>query len=108
MGEVYRARDTRLGREVALKVIAATGVGDAEFEERFMREARVIASLTHPNVLTLFDFGVDAGRSYAVMELIEGETLRVRAAAGKLPLDKAVEIAASIADGLAAAHARGV
>jgi serine/threonine protein kinase/Tfp pilus assembly protein PilF len=108
MGEVYRARDTRLGREVALKVIAAPLAGEVSLDERFLREARAVAALSHPNVLTLFDFGIDGGRSYAAMELLEGDTLRVCAATRKLSWEKAVEIAASIADGLAAAHARGI
>jgi serine/threonine-protein kinase len=108
MGEVYRARDTRLGREVAVKVLPDPLAGNAPLEERFLREARAVAALSHPNILTLFDVGSDGGRSYAVMELLEGDSLRVSAAGARLPWQKAVEIAAAIADGLAAAHARGI
>jgi serine/threonine protein kinase len=108
MGEVYRARDTRLGREVAIKVLSEPLAGNGALEERFQREARAVASLSHPNILTLFDVGVDGGRSYAVMELLEGDSLRVRLSNAKFGWQKAVEIAAAIADGLAAAHARGI
>ena len=108
MGEVYRARDTRLGREVAVKVLSDAFAGDASREERFLREARAVASLSHPNILTLFDVGIDDGRSYAVMELLEGDSLRIRAANYRMSWQRAVEIAVAIADGLAAAHARGI
>src|SRR5262245_5292909 len=104
MGEVYRARDSRLNRDVALKVVPPAVAGNPEALLRFERESRAIAALSHPNILTIFDVGQDGGRPYAVMELLEGETLRARIAHGPLPVRKAVEIAAQIARGLAAAH----
>lgn len=108
MGEVYRARDLKLGRDVAIKVLPVIVAFSAERRARFEREARVVASLSHPNVLTIFDFGTHEGRTYAVMELLEGETLRERLREGPLPLRKAVDYAAQIAEGLAAAHDKGV
>jgi eukaryotic-like serine/threonine-protein kinase len=108
MGEVYRARDTRLGREVAVKVLAEHLAADSTLIERFEREARAVAALSHPNILTLHDFGSDGGRSYAVAELLEGETLRLRLAHGPLPWSRAAEIAVAVADGLSAAHSRGI
>jgi len=98
MGEVYRALDTRVHREVAIKTSAE------RFTERFEREARAIASLNHDNVCTLYDVGPD----YLVMELIEGQTLADRIAAGPIPLDESLTLAAQIADGLSAAHRKGV
>jgi hypothetical protein len=108
MGEVYRARDVRLGRDVALKVMASRLAGNAEALERFKREARAVAALSHPNVLALFDYGESDGTVFAVAELLEGETLRTRLAAGALSQRKAVEVAVQIARGLAAAHERGI
>jgi serine/threonine protein kinase/lipoprotein NlpI len=108
MGEVYRARDTRLGREVAVKVLSEHLASDTALIERFEREARAVAALSHPNILTLHDFGSDGGRSYAVAELLEGETLRLRLAHGALAWPRAAEIAIAIADGLSAAHSRGI
>ena len=78
MGEVYRARDTRLGREVAIKVLPERFLDDADLARRFEQEARAVAALSHPNVLTLFDIGREEGRLYTVTELLEGETLRTR------------------------------
>jgi serine/threonine protein kinase len=98
MGEVYRALDTRVHREVAIKI------SSERFTERFEREARAIASLNHVNVCTLFDVGPD----YLVMELVEGPTLAERIAAGPIPLDESLKLAAQIADALAAAHRKGV
>jgi len=103
MGEVYRAHDPRLGRDVALKVLR-----ERESLERFEREARAVAALSHPNILAVHDFGSDGGRAYVAMELLQGETLRERLAQGPLPLRKALEIGAEIARGLAAAHAAGI
>ncbi len=103
MGEVYRAHDTRLGRDVALKVLR-----ERESVERFEREARAVAALSHPNILAIHDVGTDGGRAYVAMELLQGETLRERLTAGPLPLRKALEIGAEIARGLAAAHAAGI
>ena len=98
MGEVYRARDTRLGREVAVKV------STERFSERFQREARLIASLNHPNICQLYDVGPD----YLVMELIEGPTLTQRLSEGPVPFEEALGIARQIADGLEAAHEKGI
>jgi Tol biopolymer transport system component len=108
MGEVYRARDTRLGREVAIKILPAAVAQDRDALSRFEREARAVAALSHPNILAIHDFGVDQGRAYSVTELLEGRTLRDRLAEGPLPLRKAIECAAQIARGLAAAHDKGV
>src|SRR5262245_49761308 len=108
MGEVYRARDSRLGRDVAVKVVPPAVAGNPTALERFEREARAVAALSHPNILTLHDFSHSNGTTYAVMELLEGETLRARLAAGALPLRKAVDIAAAVARGLAAAHDRHI
>jgi len=104
MGEVYRARDDRLQRDVAVKVIPPAVAGNAEALARFERESHAIAALSHPNILTIFDVGQSSGHPYAVMELLQGETLRARLENGPLPVRKAVDIAAQIARGLAAAH----
>src|SRR5262245_8402864 len=110
MGEVYRARDTRLGRDVAIKVIH--GIDDGRIPDllpRFRREAQAVAALNHPNILALHDIGNDSGISYAVTELLEGETLRSRLeTAGRLTPIKAIDYAVQIANGLAAAHERGI
>jgi serine/threonine protein kinase/Tol biopolymer transport system component len=108
MGEVYRARDARLGRDVAIKILPASFAGDAERRARFEREAQTVASLSHTNVVAIHDTGVHDGQLYLVMELLEGETLRDRLRSGALPQRKAIEIAAQIARGLAAAHAKGL
>jgi Tol biopolymer transport system component len=108
MGEVYRARDGRLEREVAIKVLPERVAHDREALGRFEREAKAVAALSHPNILAIHDFGNQDGAVYAVMELLEGETLRERLASGAVPPRKAVEWAQQIANGLAAAHERGV
>ncbi|MBI3421972.1 MAG: protein kinase [Acidobacteria bacterium] len=108
MGEVYRAQDLRLDRDVAVKILPAHLAQDAEALRRFEREAKAVAALSHPNILAIFDFGTESNVSYAVMELLEGETLRARLARAALPWRQAVEIAAAVADGLAAAHAKGI
>jgi serine/threonine-protein kinase len=108
MGEVYRARDTRLGREVAVKVLAPLLQRSPEALKRFEQEARVVASLSHPNILALHDFGQENGLVYAVSELLEGESLRQRLARESLPSHKVIEIGIGIAAGLAAAHAKGI
>jgi len=108
MGEVYRARDPRLAREVAVKVLPAVLAADREALARFEREARAVAALSHPNILAIFDFGDEAGVSFAVMELLEGETLRQKLTSGPVPARKVADYALQIAEGLAAAHARGI
>jgi hypothetical protein len=108
MGEVYRARDTKLNREVAVKVLPETLSDDPETMARFEREAHAVAALNHPNILSIFDFGTHDGVAYAVMELLEGATLRDKLDAGPLPQRRASEIAIQIARGLAAAHEKGV
>jgi len=108
MGEVYRARDPRLGREVAVKVLPEGVSGDADRLRRFEQEARAASALNHPNILTVFDTGSQDSTVYLVTELLEGETLRERLSGGALPVRKAVEIAVQIARGLAAAHEKGI
>ncbi len=108
MGEVYRAKDTRLDRAVAIKVLPEELARDAPARSRFEREAKAVAALSHPNILALHDFSTEGEVAYAVMELLDGETLRERLASGPLSPRKAVEYATQIAQGLAAAHERGV
>ena len=108
MGEVYRARDTRLDRSVAIKVLPPALTGDAERRARFEREARTLASLSHPRICTLFDVGEHNGSTFLVMEHLQGETLAERILRGPLPLASALEIAVQIAEGLDAAHKRGI
>ena len=108
MGEVYRARDTKLAREVAIKVLPQGTAGDPAALARFEREAKAVAALSHPNILAIHDFGTSNGVTYAVMELLHGETLRQRLGHGAVAQKRAVEIAREIALGLAAAHERGV
>jgi serine/threonine-protein kinase len=108
MGVVYRARDTRLGRDVALKVMAPHIAADPMMRGRFETEARAVAALSHPCILSIFELAVFEGIPFAVMELLEGRNLRERMAAGPLSWAETVGIAAGIADGLAAAHAKGV
>ena len=109
MGEVYRARDTRLGRSVAIKVLPEHAATSADALERFQREARAVSSLNHPNICTLFDIGQDGDRDFIVMEYLEGETLtrRIRSS-GELSAREAAEIAVPVARGLAEAHAHGI
>jgi eukaryotic-like serine/threonine-protein kinase len=108
MGEVYRARDRRLGRDVALKLLSPEHAADPGRRRRFDRETRALAALSHPNVLALHDAGSAGDTAYAVFELVEGETLRRRLERGPLPPRKAAECAAQICRGLDAAHARGI
>jgi len=108
MGEVYRARDTRLERDVAIKVLPQETAEDPSTVARFKRETMAIAALQHPNILTLYDVGVERATAFAVMELLQGETLRDRIARSPLPWRRAVEIGIEIAEGLAAAHANGI
>jgi Tol biopolymer transport system component len=108
MGEVYRARDTRLGREVAVKLLSEQLADHPTALARFEREARAVAALNHPNILALFDIGNADSSVFAVTELLEGQTLRDRLRAGPLPLRTTLEYARAIADALAAAHDRGI
>src|SRR3954454_2278259 len=108
MGEVYRARDTRLDREVALKVMADHVAADPAMRHRFETEARSIASLSHPNILAIYEMAFFDGFPVAVMELLEGETLRSRLRKGAIGWREAVRIGSAIADGLAAAHGKGI
>lgn len=108
MGEVYRARDVRLGREVAVKVLPADVSKDPERLIRFEREARSASALNHPNIVTILDFTSVDGEAWLVMELVRGKSLRDLLAGGALPLKRLLPIAAGIADGLAAAHAAGI
>jgi TolB-like protein len=108
MGEVFRATDTLLAREVAIKVLPDRFTRDPSRLARFEREAKALAALSHPNILAIYDYGCQDGISFAVTELLDGETLRARLRRSPLPWRPAVEIAAAVAEGLAAAHARGV
>ena len=108
MGEVYRAHDSRLEREVAIKVLPSEFANDASSLERFRRETRAVAALSHPNILAIFDVGSEDGVHYAVTELLEGETLRSRFGSGAFTPRAALETMLQIADGVAAAHARGI
>lgn len=108
MGEVYQAFDDRLGRRVAIKVLPARVSRDASALIRFEREAKALAALSHPNILTIFDVGRHDGTAFAVTELLTGATLRQRLERGKLPVAAAVDVAAQVARGLAAAHAAGI
>ncbi len=108
MGEVYRARDTRLDRVVAIKVLPSSLASDADRLQRFEREARSVAALNHPNILAVHDIGTHDGTPYMVCELLEGETLRTRLQGGVLSQRKAIETAIQIAHGLAAAYDKGI
>src|SRR5712692_2637364 len=108
MGEVYRARDSRLERDVAIKVLPAHLAKDPEALARFEREAKAVAALSHPNILAIHDFGQDQGVSFAVTELLEGETIRGRLAESPVPWRKAVEIGVATADGLSVAHSKNI
>ena len=108
MGEVYRARDTRLAREVAIKVLPDRLAASTEALARFEREAKAIAALSHPNILAIHDVGEERGVRFVVSELLEGETLRQRLSRERLAWRKGVEIGIAMADGLAAAHAKGI
>ena len=108
MGEVYRARDTRLDRDVAIKVLPESFAGDGDRLRRFEQEARTVAALNHPNILGVYDIGQDHGSPYMVCELLDGETLREKMRGGAMLQRRAVEYASQIAEGLAAAHDKGV
>src|SRR2546422_9427965 len=108
MGEVWRARDAKLGRDVAIKVLPAAFSADAERLRRFEQEAQAAGALNHPNILVIFHIGTHGGAPYIVSELLEGETLRDRMAGAALPQRKALDYALQIARGLAAAHEKGI
>ena len=108
MGEVYRARDARLNRDVAIKILPASFSRDPERLQRFAQESRAAAALSHPNILSIYDIGETEGAPYVVSELLEGETLRDRMARGPIPWRKAIEIAVPLADGLAAREPLGL
>jgi len=108
MGEVYRAHDTRLDRTVAIKTLPAHLIHSREFRDRFDREARILAAMSHPNICRLFDIGESDGLSYLVMEYVEGETLANRLSRGPLPLCELLQVATQSADALAKAHQRGI
>src|SRR5499433_3300865 len=108
MGEVYRARDPRLGREVAIKVLPASFSQDADRLRRFEQEAKAAGILNHPNITAVYDIGSHEGAPYVVQELLEGETLRSLLAGGRLPLRKTIDYSLQVAHGLAAAHEKGI
>ncbi|HEY6766039.1 MAG TPA: serine/threonine-protein kinase, partial [Candidatus Sulfotelmatobacter sp.] len=108
MGEVYRARDTRLGRDVAVKILSTHLSSDPDLKQRFEREARAVSLLTHPNICCLYDIGSQDGIDFIVMEYLEGETLAVRLSAGPLPLPLSLKIGVEIADALDKAHREGI
>src|SRR5216683_7201309 len=108
MGEVYRARDTRLNREVAIKLLPASVANDADRLRRFEQESRATSALNHPNILTIYDIGTHEGSPYIVAELLEGEELRERLDQGQIPVRKGIEYAQQIVNGLSAAHEKGI
>jgi serine/threonine protein kinase len=108
MGEVYRARDTKLGREVALKILPDAVAGDPDRLARFQREAHVLASLNHPHIAAIYGLEDADGVKALVMELVEGEDLAQRIARGAIPIDEALPIAQQIAEALEAAHEQGI
>src|SRR5262249_49466130 len=108
MGEVYRARDTRLERDVAAKVLPERLAHDAAALARFQREARAVAALSPPNIVAIHDIGLDQGRPFVIMELLEGETLGRRLKRAPLDWREALAVVTAVADGLAAAHAKGI
>ena len=108
MGEVYRAKDTRLGREVAIKILSAEFTSNPNRLERFEQEARSASALNNPNIITVHDVGSHNGASYIAMELIDGKSLRELLQAGALSIKRAISVAAQIADGLAKAHEAGI
>src|SRR5512142_1245086 len=108
MGEVYRARDTRLERNVAIKVLPAHLAGDAQLKQRFEREARTVSSLNHPHICTLYDIGREGDTDFLVMEYLEGETLAKRLERGPLAGEELFQVAIQISDALDKAHRKGV
>src|SRR5215467_14470760 len=108
MGEVYRGRDTKLGRDVAVKVLPSGLSKDSERLARFEREAQILASLNHPNIAIIHELKEVDGAKYLIMELIEGQTLAERIVHGPVPMDEALSIARQIAEALEAAHDKGI
>ncbi len=108
MGEVYKARDTRLDRTVAIKVLPEHVASDPDLKQRFEREAKTISSLNHPHICTLYDIGNQDGIDFLVMEYLDGETVAQRLEKGALPLDQALQIAIEITDALDKAHRQGI
>ena len=108
MGEVYRAKDPRLGREVAIKVLPASFSADADRLRRFEQEAKAAGLLNHPNITAVYDIGSHDGAPYVVQELLEGETLRSALAGGRLSTRRAIDYSLQIMHGLAAAHEKGI
>src|SRR5690349_1379585 len=108
MGEVYRAHDTRLGRDVAIKVLPHQFSTDGDLKQRFEREARAISSLSHPHICALYDVGSQDGTEFLVMEFLEGETLAERLLRGPLPVPELLKIGCEVADALDKAHRQGI
>mgnify|MGYP000994543725 CR=1 FL=1 len=108
LGQVYRAHDLQVDRKVAVKIVPLDSAGGSRTSARFEREARAVAAISHPNILAIHDYGVERGLSYAVTELLEGETLRARLSRGPLPWPVAAQVGTQVAEGLAAAHAKGI
>src|ERR1700676_4903748 len=108
MGEVYRAKDTRLGRDVALKILPESFAREPDRLRRFEQEARAVAALNHPNILAIHDIGTHDGAPYLVSECLEGQSLRDELKGGALPLRRSIEYGTEIAQGLAAAHDKGI
>jgi eukaryotic-like serine/threonine-protein kinase len=108
MGEVYRGRDPRLGRDVAVKVLTGEFAADSDRLRRFEAEARAAAALSHPNILAVYDVGSEGGVPYLVSEFLEGQTLRTALTIGPIPFRRVLDIARQISSGLTAAHTRGI
>src|SRR6202050_1360618 len=108
MGEVYRATQSSLGRQVAIKVLSPEFAANSDRLRRFEQEARSASALNHPNIISIYDVGCEAGNSYIAMEFVDGKTLRELLQAGTLGIKKSLQIAVQIADGLAKAHAAGI
>src|SRR5262245_28678969 len=108
MGEVYRARDTKLKREVAIKILPDEFASSPDRVARFQREAELLASLNHPNIAAIYDLQEAAGVRFLILELVEGDTLAERLARGPLPVDEAIRIAKNICEALEAAHEKGI
>jgi serine/threonine protein kinase len=108
MGEVYRARDSRLGRDVAIKILPESFAGDSNRLRRFEQEARSVGALNHPNILSVYDIGLNQGTPFMVTELLRGATVREKINAGPIPWKRAVDYAHQVANGLAAAHSQGI